>query len=527
MRFSTLAIAAAATFAPVAAQAANPAGTVVKMGTRLLDEAFGFGVGVALDRAFGLSTTSPVDLSFDALNQISSLMSQAVDAGWQMHYENVVDGFLESAETYYRVAGDTNGGDAQAIIQDASDNAQLMDSDLRDLPTYLLIRSIQLRFMTERAEILELNNDPSAAAGARNARITIAEATLDHIRAMQTAWDGLDQRTLHPRYDVRTETWHSGLLWGADDDNERFVRCFMGTGANDEPIEVCTQSSFTCSWSYNRGMRVGRSCTSADPVEAELNALRPAQARADFARIFGDIGPLKVRLAAIAGLTANCPIGEFDGDDCYVTTAPFGTTPYVGSGVLYNTRRSVAGCAIGTFDGANCALPAPIPGTTAFVEGNGLYTTSFTHCDLGWFDGANCAIGQLPAGSTPFVYANILHVTPQPGNVCPVGNFDGANCAIGPMPAGATQFMYNGWLHITPRRACPEGTLTGDRCLIDTVPEGSEGFVHGGRLHVTPSPVGSCAGIGEPVPWTCRVAAAEPGSSAYVYENLLYLTPVP
>ncbi|HUR83573.1 MAG TPA: hypothetical protein VM733_22645 [Thermoanaerobaculia bacterium] len=98
-----------------------------------------------------------------------------------------------------------------------------------------------------------------------------------------------------------------------------------------------------------------------------------------------------------------CPAGTMDGDRCFIREKPpFG---FVFSNNFY-ARATVDGkCPLGgTFDSRNCFLGSAPFGTTAFEAQGKFYTTRLPFCPAGRFDGANCWIGDGPGVRRAFVY---------------------------------------------------------------------------------------------------------------------------
>ncbi|MBX3724868.1 MAG: fibronectin type III domain-containing protein [Xanthomonadales bacterium] len=64
----------------------------------------------------------------------------------------------------------------------------------------------------------------------------------------------------------------------------------------------------------------------------------------------------------------------------------------------------------GWYDGANCQIGMAPYGTTAFIWGGNYYHTALpgNACPYpgSWYDGANCFVQAVPAGVTPFIWAN-------------------------------------------------------------------------------------------------------------------------
>ena len=75
----------------------------------------------------------------------------------------------------------------------------------------------------------------------------------------------------------------------------------------------------------------------------------------------------------------SCSVGSYDTSNCYVGTAPTGTTAWFGDGHFYYTP----------VNGNQC----PLPGSS--------------------FDTVNCYVGDYPSNSEPFIYANSWYVKPD------------------------------------------------------------------------------------------------------------------
>ncbi|MCF6319518.1 MAG: hypothetical protein L3J83_09625 [Proteobacteria bacterium] len=72
----------------------------------------------------------------------------------------------------------------------------------------------------------------------------------------------------------------------------------------------------------------------------------------------------------------------------------------------------------GWYDGANCYLGSAPEGTTAFIWSGNYYYSALPGelCPLvgSWYDGANCFFQPVAPGSSPFVYANNWYYVPLP-----------------------------------------------------------------------------------------------------------------
>lgn len=185
-----------------------------------------------------------------------------------------------------------------------------------------------------------------------------------------------------------------------------------------------------------------------------------------------------------------CPVGSFDGANCWVYQVPAGTSGFVWSNNLYVTPYRNR-CPIGWYDGANCATTsAPPAGYSAYASGNSVYYNAYTnYCPTGTFDGywrvlpyyARCRLGTAPSGSSgAFVWNNSFYYGALTGSSCPAGSsFDGANCYVA-SPSGATPgvsgFVYNNSLYYTAYYGPPValwGNQTRPRGVFATI------YIHG------------------------------------------------
>ena len=145
-----------------------------------------------------------------------------------------------------------------------------------------------------------------------------------------------------------------------------------------------------------------------------------------------------------------CPVGNFDGDNCFVLEPPAGTEGFIYEGALYYTANPQ--CTRGSFDGANCFIGDPV--TQAFKYDGNLYYKAYSgnSCPIPgtWYDGANCF--AAPASEQPFIYNGNLYVKPKTSNNCsaPGSHYDGANCFVYKPPTSSEPFIYNDNLYYKP-----------------------------------------------------------------------------
>lgn len=72
----------------------------------------------------------------------------------------------------------------------------------------------------------------------------------------------------------------------------------------------------------------------------------------------------------------------------------------------------------GHYDGANCQIGMAPYGSTAFIWGGNYYYTALpgNQCPFpgSWYDGANCFVQQIPPGVTPFIWSNYWYYQSYP-----------------------------------------------------------------------------------------------------------------
>lgn len=255
-----------------------------------------------------------------------------------------------------------------------------------------------MRFLEDIALIFD-GTDPATAASYRSDRSVTAHAALIHLRDMETAWNSIADG----RYVLRQKVISR---WGNYRDGGASMRvCFDGPSG-----EWCSPSMFSQQW-WVGGSRM----TDSRPAYAEANTERDRLLAIDKAAPAGTspfIYAGHLYTTPLAG--GHCPVGWFDGANCYVATPEAGTSPFIYAGGLYTTPVRTPTCPIGSFDGANCYVHTPEAGTEAFIHAGGLYTTAVytPSCPTGSYDGANCFVASIPAGTEGFVYASGLYTTP-------------------------------------------------------------------------------------------------------------------
>lgn len=180
--------------------------------------------------------------------------------------------------------------------------------------------------------------------------------------------------------------------------------------------------------------------------------------------------------------TSPCPAGgTYDGSNCFVLSAPSGTSAFVSGAGLFYTPIATPHCPMqGTsFDGSNCFVGTGPDITTSSAEGvvtttlwpyvfsdNSMYFGTVVSSYFGCADGTECLSvyvsegwsfwgcyqGTAPAGTAAFASGGSLYYTPAYSYSCPTGNatFDGAQCFVLSAPSGTTPFVSANALYYTP-----------------------------------------------------------------------------
>ena len=167
-----------------------------------------------------------------------------------------------------------------------------------------------------------------------------------------------------------------------------------------------------------------------------------------------------------------------------IGVAPFLKTETLGWDIQPVVNAVPAGasnrCPLGSYDGVNCYfMTKPSNG---FIDDNKFYTT-YDACSVGTNDSVNCYINSAPIGTKPFVYAGNFYYTPLLGGYCPFGWFDSVNCFVMPKPAGG---FISGNNFYTTYDACLIGTNDSTNCYIASAPAGTSAFTYAGNFYTTP-----------------------------------------
>ncbi|HEV2741192.1 MAG TPA: hypothetical protein VGU66_21715 [Candidatus Elarobacter sp.] len=138
---------------------------------------------------------------------------------------------------------------------------------------------------------------------------------------------------------------------------------------------------------------------------------------------------------------------QFDGAHCLLKFEPAAASLFVYANKYYVVAKPSHDCPLGAYDGANCYVRQMPPG--GFVYQNNFYAPAGPgkSCPVGsaW-DGANCYFGSAPWGTTAFIYAGNFYTTPKPS--CIDGAYDKVSCYVGDVPPNTTGLVYaNGFYY--------------------------------------------------------------------------------
>lgn len=239
-----------------------------------------------------------------------------------------------------------------------------------------------------------------------------------------------------------------------------------------------------------------------------------------------------------------CPIGTFDGANCYVASSPTGSSPFIFQNRFYYSPIKKS-CPVGSFDGTNCYVSTPPADAIPFIYNNGFYYGPLKKsCPQGSFDGVNCRISSVPpGGSGPFMYQGRFYYKPIL-KTCPTGSFDGVNCFFANSPTSSKPFIYNNSFYHEPllaktycqqnpgasTRCCPSGSFDGANCRVGSPPIGKRAFIYQSNFYYEPVavPQSSCSGTGPCCPVgsfdgaNCYAGTPTGGTTGFIYNNSFY-----
>jgi len=243
-----------------------------------------------------------------------------------------------------------------------------------------------------------------------------------------------------------------------------------------------------------------------------------------------------------------CPIGKYDGTNCYISGAPLGGSPFINQNRFYY-KPITKKCPTGTFDGSNCYVGLPPKYSTPFIYNNGHYYSPLKkHCPQGTFDGENCIVNIIPSGANAFIYENRFYYKPFLKK-CAVGIFDGANCFLWKSPPGSKPFIFQSKFYYKPffssaycqqhsdalTRCCPQGTFDGANCLAGNPPTGTTPLIINGSFYYQPETITKsmcsnqgaiCCPQGAFDGNNCLVGNPTEGTTAFIKLGKFYQTPV-
>ena len=123
-----------------------------------------------------------------------------------------------------------------------------------------------------------------------------------------------------------------------------------------------------------------------------------------------------------------------DGLGCRLAAVPAGGSPFIYNNSYYITPTVTTQCPMGWYDGANCYVMGAPAG--AFIQNNSLYVPAGAgnSCSSGTFDGIGCRIATAPSGTHAFLYGGNFYTTTR--RTCLDGFYTAPTATSAPGPRG-------------------------------------------------------------------------------------------
>ncbi|MFT3774948.1 MAG: RICIN domain-containing protein [Minicystis sp.] len=179
------------------AQASTAADTALGIAGGILDSTVGFGTGTTLVSVFQSKNTTAVDLSAEAFEEIRNIVEDVVQTYTWMDYYNYVEDAEDAAILYTRDPSQTSQAVLLQYVDDAKDVInkvdqainRMADVGMQGTPSYMMMASLQLKFLQELADVETLLGSSSSATYYMNLRATRAQEHFDYLREMWFSWE--------------------------------------------------------------------------------------------------------------------------------------------------------------------------------------------------------------------------------------------------------------------------------------------------------------------------------------------------
>lgn len=289
-RFLTACTAFGILAAPVAAHAVTPGGLAADLGVSVLKSVVSYGVDGAMEQYFGDGTVDMVSLMDDAIDQIDTIVNEAVDRGQFNDYQINARSAEVGVSDYYFEPEDLEASlerAEDAIVDLRNSWVQMEAFELQGLPTYMILAALDVQMHREALHVATAQGHAATISNYADAIEARATRHLNHVDAMRQLWlDGVFD--IYPIFKRTAASGRSGeQQW------RKQQWCFDSV---QEDAAGGLESARFCSarWLCTRqisylGVPVTSwSCENNDAERSEMETLRWEKVRESRDRIFGE-----------------------------------------------------------------------------------------------------------------------------------------------------------------------------------------------------------------------------------------------
>ncbi len=251
---------------PATASAAGASTAATYMGKKVLEKLLGAGIEAALNEALGLYDVGAVDLSTQSLQEVATIIEEAIDSALLDDYEAQASAALANAGYYKQLGSDLSSSYATAwdVMTDLTDAIEYMDSaGLSGAASYGMLAAMRLGFLNELSVITAAMGETEDSEGFAQDVVDTAADDVEHLKNMEAEWDTV-------KWDIFDIYWKkvssSYDFWKAKT-TKKYRVCYTDL----DGTEICSSTRVKCT---KKNGEPFFTCNDSDPETEEVEALR-------------------------------------------------------------------------------------------------------------------------------------------------------------------------------------------------------------------------------------------------------------